>query len=232
MLGTEKLLLRFSEIPVTPFIDPGLFAWVELLQAHWEQINEELESLLPFYAELPNLPDLSPEQDSLARDGGWKTYFFSAYGTVSDHNCRRCPQTAAILGQIPGLTTAFFSILAPGKHVPAHRGRFRGLIRCHLGLQVPEPADQCGIRVGGEVRHWAPGEVMLFDDGFEHSAWNDTQGIRAVLLLDVERPARGPAARLNRLVLSRIARSQTLKASAERHWAWESRFHTSVDAPS
>ena len=34
---------------------------------------------------------------------------------------------------------AFFSILAPGKHIPEHRGSLKGVIRYHLALKVPEP---------------------------------------------------------------------------------------------
>jgi ornithine lipid ester-linked acyl 2-hydroxylase len=68
-------------------------------------------------------------------------------------NCASCPHTAALLETIPGVVTAFFSILSPHKHIPPHRGPYRGVVRCHLGLMVPGPPDACGISVGGEVRH-------------------------------------------------------------------------------
>ena len=89
------------------------------------------------------------------------------------------------------MKTAFFSILAPGKHLPPHRGPYKGVMRYHLGLLIPEPAEQCGIRVDTETRHWAEGESMIFDDTFEHEAWNDTDAHprRAV------RRLRAPAAR-------------------------------------
>ena len=47
----------------------------------------------------------------------------------------------------------------------------------HLPLLVPEP-DQCGIRVAGESRRWAPGECLIFDDSFEHEVWNDGAQVR------------------------------------------------------
>ena len=43
-----------------------------------------------------------------------------------------------------------FSILAPGKHIPPHDGPYKGVLRYHLGLVVPDaPVERLGIRVGG-----------------------------------------------------------------------------------
>ncbi len=38
-------------------------------------------------------------------------------------------------------------------------------------------------------RHWAEGASLLFDDGYEHFAWNDTDGVRVVLFVDVDAAA-------------------------------------------
>jgi beta-hydroxylase len=143
-----------------------------------------------------------------------------------DANCARCPRTTALLGQIPGLVTAFFSILSPHKRIPPHRGPYRGVVRCHLGLIIPDPPESCGISVGGQVRHWHEGETMFFDDGYEHSAWNDTGETRAVLFLDVIRPLRRPAAEVNRTLLKAIGASPFLQDARRRHEAWERRFES------
>ena len=55
-------------------------------------------------------------------------------------------------------------MLSPGKHIPAHRGPYKGVLRYHLGLKIPEPREGCRIRVGEEVRHWEEGASLLFDD--------------------------------------------------------------------
>ena len=141
-----------------------------------------------------------------------------------DANCASCPKTAALLDTIPGLVTAFFSILLPHKHIPPHRGPYRGVVRCHLALMVPGTPEACGISVGGEVRHWHEGETMFFDDGYEHSAWNDSEGTRVVLFLDVIRPLRRPAADVNKALLRGIAWSPFLRDAKRRHEAWERRF--------
>jgi beta-hydroxylase len=44
------------------------------------------------------------------------------------------------------------------------------------------------LRVGNEVRNWVEGECLIFDDTFEHEAWNNSNETRIVLLLDFLRP--------------------------------------------
>lgn len=222
--GLERWVLRSSEVPTTPFLDPGVFDWVAVMEAGWEDIRTELDAVLEHREELPNFQDISTDQATITDDDRWKTFFFFGYGFKSEGNCARCPKTTALLERVPGMTTAFFSILSPHKQIGEHRGPYRGVLRYHLGLKVPEPTDACGIRVGGEVRHWAEGSSLLFDDGYEHAAWNDTDGTRAVLFMDVMRPLRRPAADVNRALIKAIGVSPFVRDAKRRHEAWEKRF--------
>ena len=122
------------------------------------------------------------------------------------------------------MTTAMFSILAPGKHIPPHDGPYKGVLRYHLGLLVPEPADQVGIRVGGEIAHWHEGESLVFDDTYTHEAWNDTDGTRVVLFVDVIRELRGPMGVANRALIKAIGWSPFIQDAKRRHAAWERGF--------
>jgi aspartyl/asparaginyl beta-hydroxylase (cupin superfamily) len=54
-----------------------------------------------------------------------------------------------------------------------------------LPLVVP---PGCGFRVGAEQREWVPGKALVFDDTFEHEAWNDSDTPRAVLIIDIWSP--------------------------------------------
>lgn len=222
--GFERYVLRSSRVPTTPFLDPDEFPWIARLEAHWREIRDELDVVLERRDDLPNFQDISTDQATITDDDRWKTYFLYGYGFKSEANCARCPRTAALLQDVPGMTTAMFSILSPGKHIDAHRGPYRGVLRYHLGLRIPEPADAAGISVGGEVRHWAEGRSLLFDDGYEHFAWNDTDGLRVVLFVDVIRPLRRPAADLNRALIKAIAVSPFVRDGKRRHEAWEKRF--------
>jgi aspartyl/asparaginyl beta-hydroxylase (cupin superfamily) len=62
------------------------------------------------------------------------------------------------------------------------------VLRLHLGLIVPEPRDMLGIRVENEVYRWRKGEVVIFDDAYEHEAWNRTPHTRVVLFFDFRKP--------------------------------------------
>lgn len=211
------------------FFDLEDFLWVEKVEADWRKVRAELDALLPYAADMPNFQDISKEQKALSQDDGWKTFFFYAYGIKAASNCRRCPETTRVLKNIPGMKTAFFSILAPGKELPPHRGPYKGVLRLHLALLVPEPADKCGIRVGSQTRHWQEGQVMIFDDTFEHEAWNRTEGVRVVLFVDLMRPMRFPANALNAVAAWLIALSPFVLGNLGSYSRWEKRFEAAVN---
>jgi ornithine lipid ester-linked acyl 2-hydroxylase len=220
----ERLIVRASLVPTTPFLDPATFPWVRTLEENWKTVRRELDDVLTYREELPNFQDISTDQATITDDDRWKTYFLFGYGFKSVGNCGRCPRTAELLEQVPGMTTAMFSILSAGKHIEAHLGPYRGVLRYHLGLRIPEPASAAGISVGGEVRHWAEGKSLLFDDGYEHFAWNDTDDLRVVLFVDVIRPLRRPAADINAGLIKAISVSPFVRDAKRRHEAWEKRF--------
>lgn len=92
-------------------------------------------------------------------------------------------------------------------HIPAHCGPYKGVVRCHLGSIVPEPKEQCRIRVADTIAHWEEGRTMFFDDTYNHEVWNDTDGVRLVLFLDGLRPLSFPMSAINRTVIKAIAAS-------------------------
>jgi hypothetical protein len=45
------------------------------------------------------------------------------------------------------MTTALFSVLLPHKHIPPHRGPWKGVLRYHLALRTPADETAARIRV-------------------------------------------------------------------------------------
>ena len=221
---------RFSEVGTDPFLDPVEFPWTPLLEEHYPAIRAEAEQVLKVRDALPNFQDIAPDQIDLSDDDRWKTFWFVGYDVWDDPNCLRCPVTAAVLRAIPGLTTGFFSILGPGKRLPPHYGPYRGVLRHHLALIVPEPREQCGIRVGDQVRHWQEGRSLVFDDTYEHEAWNDTEGERVVLFLDIKRPLRPPVNWINDGIIKVVSKSPFIKAARAQHVAREESFAAAWNA--
>jgi aspartyl/asparaginyl beta-hydroxylase (cupin superfamily) len=220
----NRALARGSELPDQPFYDPAEFAWVGELEANWKLIRSELDQVLAHREALPNFQEISTDQYNLTDDDRWKTYFFWGYGFRSDANCARCPETTRLIESIPGMQTAMFSILAPHKRIPPHDGPFKGVLRYHLGLLIPDDQEHVGIKVGGEIAHWQEGKSLVFDDTFVHEAWNDTDETRVVLFVDVIRPLREPAKTFNALMIKAIAYSPFVQDAKRRHQEWERRF--------
>ncbi|MEO1669393.1 MAG: aspartyl/asparaginyl beta-hydroxylase domain-containing protein, partial [Cyanobacteria bacterium J06631_2] len=170
----------------------------------------------------PRFQDISPDQGKkISQDDLWKTFFLYGYGVKMEQNCNYCPQTTRIIEQIPGMKTAFFSIMLPGKHIPEHRGPYNGVLRCHLPLKVPDAREQCGIRVDQETRHWEEGKTIVFDDSYPHEAWNKTDQIRVVLFLDIMRPMSFPGSLVNRLLISLIRWSPFIRDAHKNQQQWD-----------
>ena len=233
----DRLVARASlignpEVFDLPTVGTEAFPWHRTLEAQWGTIREELDRLLEHRDALANLQDISTDQASITDDDRWKTYFFYGFGFRADGNCERCPETARLIGSVPGMKTAMFSILAPGKHIPEHCGPYKGVVRYHLGVKVPRDRERCRIRIGDRFTTWTEGESLFFDDTYAHEVWNDTDEERVVLFLDVVRPMRFPMNIVNGAILCVIAFSPFVTDAKRRHREWEQRFAATLAAAS
>lgn len=203
MLGRRTIFtnrcegLHFPFLPADEFFDRRAFPWFADLEARTNAIRAEAEALLaegipairPYIRQESGTP--SNRWSTLDNNLDWSACFLWEYGTRNDDVCARCPETAAALAAVPQsdipgkAPTAFFSILRPGAHIPAHTGVTNTRTIVHLPLIVP---DGCRFRVGGETRAWREGEAFAFDDTIEHEAWNDSDQPRIVLIFDVWNP--------------------------------------------
>jgi beta-hydroxylase len=218
-----RVVERTSLVPTTPYMTASDCPWVRPLEESWQDIRRELEGVLVYRNDLPAFHEINADATNIAHQD-WKTFFFYGFGRRSEVNCRRCPRTAALIEQVPGMMTAFFSILGPGVRIPPHKGPWKGFIRHHLALMVPEAGERCGIEVGGQKAYWREGESLLFDDTYQHQVWNDTNTTRVVLFLDVVRPCRFPGSLVNRAVIGAAALTPFVQDSMRRHQVWERGF--------
>ena len=219
--GVERATVRYSKVGDKTFFDNDEFPWVKDLEANWKVIRAELDEVLKERELVPSFQEVSKDQIALSQDDKWKTFFLFGYGFKSETNCARCPETARLMEQIPGMKSAMFSILAPGKHIKDHRGPYKGVLRCHLGLIVPEPREKIRIRVGNDFRHWEEGKCMVFDDTFNHEVWHEGNSQRVVLFIDFVRPFRQPVKALNNGIIKAIAWSPFVQNARKNLEAWE-----------
>lgn len=226
----ERLNVRYARLGNPPVYDTATFPWAAAIEREWRAIRAELDTVLLRKDDLPGFHEIATDVSTITRDRDWKTFLLCGYGFRAEQNIRHCPQTWRILQGIPGLTTAMFSILEPGKHIPRHRGPYNGVLRLHLGLVIPEPRAQVAIRVDREICHWEEGRALIFDDAYDHEAWNRTGETRVVLFVDFIKPLKFPASLVNWILLHLAVFTPFIRESGDNQRAWEKRFYAEAEA--
>jgi aspartate beta-hydroxylase len=191
--------LYFPDLPATPYLATARMPWLETLRERAAAIREEMVALRASgdsgFAPFLNFTSAAQAGQHLRAHGdaapSWDAFFFYRHGVRQDANHARCPQTSAALetcplnrirGQAPEIC---FSVLTPGTHILPHHGDTNTRVVAHLPLIVP---PGCALTVGGELHEWREGEPVVFDDTFEHEAWNRGESDRVVLILDAWHP--------------------------------------------
>lgn len=175
--------------------DPQCFAACRALEDNFALIRAEALALLKIDAE-QQCGVFSSHLSQALVAGDWSDVGLYYNGMRNEVNAKRAPQTSALLSSDVGglrrdctscpLGSAYFSLLRPHTRLAAHCGPTNARLRAHLGLVVPD--GDCEIVVGGEVRRWVEGKVLLFDDSFEHAVHNETDEPRLILLVDLWHP--------------------------------------------
>lgn len=167
------------------FYDSSEFLDLKVIEDNWSVILEELQNLRQ-HMQQGHWLETFPEYLKPNNGNKWKVFTFRLFGIRHMMNCGVCPKTAELLERVPSLVTAEFSYLPANTQIKPHTGFTKTLLRAHLGLVVP---DHCGLRVGNETKTWEPGKIMIFDDSFEHEAWNNSTEDRFILMMDIPNPA-------------------------------------------
>ncbi len=217
----ETMIARFSLLGDPPVYDNKHFPWVAEVEQDSRKVRAELDSVMKYRDSMPSFQDIVKEVALIQNDNDWKTYFLKGVGMDCEENAKQCPETMKVLKKIPGLTTAFFSILSPRKHIPSHRGPWAGVLRLHMALIVPEPTENVRIRIANQVCHWEEGRCLIFDDTWNHEVWNDTDGHRVVLFIDFERPLRRPWNWFNHFILNLAPLAPFLREAKNKQRVWE-----------
>jgi len=193
----QPTFMHFPRLPALEFYDRSEFPWLDKFEAATEAMRNELTQVLASdaggvvpYVEYPDGVPLNQWKE-LNHSRRWGAYYLLKNGGRLEEHLARCPQTAALLAEapladVPGQApTAFFSVLEPNTHIPAHTGVTNTRLVVHVPLVVPAG---CRFRVGSETREWKAGSAWVFDDTIEHEAWNDSDQPRAILIIDTWNP--------------------------------------------
>lgn len=185
----------FPGLPQRPWYEREDFPWIAELEAAVPAMRSEIQQVLadeqgvePYVQEEAKR---ASRGHSLLNDARWSALHLFKAGERVEENAARCPLIMRLLEVLPipvikrRSPMALISILKPGTHIPPHHGMINTRLICHIPLVV---SPGCRLRVGGETRDVVEGQAMIFDDSFEHEAWNDGDAVRAVLLFEIWRP--------------------------------------------
>ncbi|MDF7674160.1 aspartyl/asparaginyl beta-hydroxylase domain-containing protein [Acetobacteraceae bacterium ESL0709] len=207
----NRLIARDSLVSNAAVLDSANFPWLKALEEASDHIIKECQQVLAGRKALPPLRELSPDHKRIAPDESWKSFFLYGYGIKVPENCARAPVTAQLVAGIPGLCNALFSVLDPHGVIPPHYGVTKGMLNCHLGLVIPKDNENCWIMVNGRKLHWQAGKAFVFDDTYQHTVENNTDDIRAILFIQLERPTRGLGRLVQKLFLGGVRHSAFVK---------------------
>jgi aspartyl/asparaginyl beta-hydroxylase (cupin superfamily) len=195
---------HYPGLPEIEFHDRELFPELDALEAATPIIRREFDALIAAevaemvpYIQYPDHVPVAQWRD-LNKNRDWTAIHLLQNGKRVEANARHCPETMNAIAklpqpQVPGASpNAMFSLLAPRTRIPPHTGVANTRLVCHLPLIVP---PKCGFRVGATSRQWEVGKAFVFDDTIEHEAWNDSDELRVILIVDLWPPALGPAER-------------------------------------
>ena len=189
----SNLRLYNSKIKTAAYLDfKTYFPEHSILEENWKEIQKEILAVMDSEKVLPKFHEVDDGQEYISDNDGlsWKLLNLLLYGIWHKENAKLCPKTTALLKKIKSVKGAYFSILDPKKHIPPHKGPYKGIIRYQLALSVPKEGE-CKIFVDGTPHYWQEGKSVLFDDTYTHEVINKTKEPRVALLLDVKREIPG-----------------------------------------
>ncbi len=199
---SEATHFHYPGLRELEFHDRGLFPWLDRVEAMTDVIAAELDQvanapgadLVPYVQYAASEP--LAQWRTLNHNRDWTAIHLIQRGNRIAANAENCPQTMALLADLPQPwiggcgANAMFSLLAPHTGIPPHVGVANFRLLCHVPLVVP---GRCWFRVGEQVRHWERGAAWVFDDSIEHEAMNETDALRVIMIFDIWHPDLSPA---------------------------------------
>jgi aspartate beta-hydroxylase len=126
-----------------PWWDTAEFPWVAEIEAHHEEIREELLNLRqsrgfqPYRGPTWASEIASPDIGSQSHDAGdWNVFYLFLHGMDFKDNRLKCPRTIELIEQVipRQYEHAFFSCVNPGTHILPHHGPTNKKLRLHFPI--------------------------------------------------------------------------------------------------
>ena len=164
------------------------------IQARWETLRSEAGRLLASHHWTGEAALWTRGEKELEEAGRWQQLVLAGFGFPAPPGslCEVAPELCGLSAQLyrGGNCPAGqikLSVMAGATQVRPHCGLANTKLRAHLPLLVPsDPPPR--LRVAEHQLTWQEGEMMVFDDSFEHEVIHESNSTRIVLILDINHP--------------------------------------------
>ena len=204
LFGNKEKMLRRDTTKYSHFLESNYKTFIDEFKEYHK--NKSVHSIRDFYV----------VETDIGQDENWCGLPLMLFNYEFVDNMDKCPESVKLLKQIPNCNSAMFSIIAPGKRIPPHKGIYRGVYRCLLCLDVVEN-DKCWIKIKGEQIPFRNGKCVFFDETDIHEVCNGTDKARVVLVLDLYRRFPFPISWMNRFIYS-FLRNKTFISSIPKEY--------------
>ena len=191
-------LFFIPDLAIKPIYSDQEFSWAKSLHAHHNEIQNELAIAMQQQQAKNNLrPYLGNNfanhlsLNELANSTDWMAIDLFNSGQLNSEVAALFPTTLEVLKSIPTYNLeqnpfeVFFSFLQANQSIPSHFGQSNHALTVHLPLDIP---DDCYLQVASQKQNWREGELLIFDDSFLHSAHNNSNKTRVVLIFSIWHP--------------------------------------------
>jgi Aspartyl/Asparaginyl beta-hydroxylase len=144
------------------------------------------------------------------RPSGWRHWRLVSGCQTHPAACAATPIAASIVRQIAEqhlVVAAEYLVLEPGARIYPHADGLSWCTSVNCGLIVP---DDCYLSVAGATRYHREGQVLVFNDGFIHSAGNESGRPRVLFNVMCAHPefSRGEQAVLKTIMQTLLSKMQ------------------------
>lgn len=165
-----------------PFSDLTGVDWFEKLKKELPAIKEKTLALLN-----SNTLEIKEKHLEEKTDGNLAVTGFMFWKSRFDHMIVKGQDLFNHFKDIPGVVTVGINMMHPHTHLKPHYGDSDAIYRIHIPIDIPAQLPECGITVDGITKPWLENELLVFCDAYLHEAWNRTDKMRIIIILDVMR---------------------------------------------
>ena len=220
----QPLYRRFCKWGDHPTQLAHLYLGTKDLEDNFDVIRAEYNKIIKRYDDFAPFQNISPHQTYISNDDKWRLFFLKGAGVWFPKSCEQMPETAKIIRRNKEIVSAYISVLGPRKKLTPHAGPYSGVLRLHLALDIPHQ-QRCYIDVHDKRLHWEQGKCILFDDTYIHSAVNNTDSLRSVLLIDILRPLPLPLHLVNVALIKMARMFSYIRIPLANHKKWQRVFY-------